>query len=378
MSKPNPIDVVFSFDTTGSMYPCLTQVRRVVGEVTKRLFKQIPNLHVGIITHGDYCDGDQVLTMLDLTDDESLITDFIKTAPSTGGGDAPECYEFVLHKARQLKWRSGKDKVLVLIGDDVPHGPSYKSNKLKLDWKNELGLLKEAGVHVYGVQALARSHATHFYRDLAKLSDGIHLELHQFNAVVDLVMAVCYKQVSNEAVISFEKEVQDAGRMNDSVGAMFDVLIGREVRKIHKSVPTSLPRSSGGGRVSVKGVEVNEADLTPVHPSRFQVLLVDEATAIKNFVLENGLTFKVGRGFYEFTKTVEVQNYKEVVLLNNATGAMWTGKPARALLGLPDDKTVKLSAGSLPGYTVFIQSTSNNRKLLGGTKFLYEVEDVPS
>jgi hypothetical protein len=377
MSTPNPIDVVFSFDTTGSMYPCLTQVRRVVSDVTQRLFQQIPNLHIGIITHGDYCDGDNVMTTQDLTDNEKLLVDFIKTAPSTGGGDAPECYELVLHKARQLSWRSGKDKVLVLIGDDVPHGPSYRENTLKLDWQNELGLLKEAGVHVYGVQALARSHATHFYRDLAKLSDGVHLELHQFNAIVDLVMAVCYKQVSPEAVVSFEKEVQDAGRMTDSVGAMFDVLIGRIVREVHKSTPYRAP-TSRGGKVAIKSATVNEADLTPVHPSRFQVLNVDAPTAIKNFVTDNGLTFKVGRGFYEFTKTVEVQAYKEVVLINKSSGAMWTGAAARSILGLPNDKTVKLAAGAIPGYTVFIQSTSNNRKLLGGTKFLYEVEDTPS
>jgi hypothetical protein len=29
----------------------------------------------------------------------------------------------------------------------------------------------------------------------------------------------------------------------------------------------------------------------------------------------------------------------------------------------------------LAKYTAFIQSTSANRKLMGGTKFLYEVED---
>ena len=62
------IDIVFSFDTTGSMYPCLTQVRRKVKETVKFLFEEVPNIRIGIITHGDYCDGDDVITMLDLTD----------------------------------------------------------------------------------------------------------------------------------------------------------------------------------------------------------------------------------------------------------------------------------------------------------------------
>ena len=38
------IEVVFSFDTTGSMYPCLTQVRRKVKETVTRLMKDIPGL----------------------------------------------------------------------------------------------------------------------------------------------------------------------------------------------------------------------------------------------------------------------------------------------------------------------------------------------
>ena len=52
MSK-DAIEVIFSFDTTGSMYPCLTQVRREVKETVKRLFKDVPDIRVGVIAHGD-------------------------------------------------------------------------------------------------------------------------------------------------------------------------------------------------------------------------------------------------------------------------------------------------------------------------------------
>ena len=93
---------------------------------------------------------------------------------------------------------------------------------------------------------------------------------------------------------------------------------------------------------------------------------------------DNGLQFKKGRGFYEFTKSVTVQPYKEVVLLDNTTGAMFSGDDARTMIGLPAMDTggnVQLHPGPLPGFTAFIQSTSVNRKLLAGTKFLYENED---
>jgi len=380
MAVPQAIDVVFSFDTTGSMYPCLTQVRRSVKETCKRLFKQIPNLHIGIITHGDYCDGSKVLTMLDLTDDSAQITDFVKTAPATGGGDAPECYELVLHKARSLKWRAGKSKVLVLMGDDIPHGPSYPQNKLKLDWRNELQLLLEAGINVYSVQCLARGHATKFYKEVAKTTGGFHLELHQFNVITELIMAVCYKQDSTDAFVSFEKEVEEKGKMSDVLGACFDKMAGRTVRAVRST--TSSWSSSSSTREALKSItasgKVDVKKLKPVHPSRFQVLDVDSNCAIKGFVQDNGLAFKQGRGFYEFTKTVTVQPYKEVVLVQAETGAMFSGAAARTMLGLPDEKSggnVRLHPGHLPGFTAFIQSTSVNRKLLAGTKFLYEVED---
>lgn len=382
--KADPIDVVISFDTTGSMQPCIGQVRQKVGNLTERLFKQIPNLHIGVIGHGDYCDGDDVITIMDLTDDQALISDFIKNVPNTYGGDAPECYELVLNRVRSLKWRSGKSKVLVMIADDVPHGPSYSDNVENLDWKNELGLLLEAGINVYAVQALARRHATSFYQEMAKRTGGLHLELHQFNAVNDLIMAICYKQEGEEALKKYEEEVEKNGRMTAVVGANFDRMMGREVRV----VPRAAGYGGGGGgtrRASsptsssiVASGDIDESKLEPVHPSRFQVLDVEEACPIKTFVHANSLEFRTGRGFYEFIKTVKIQNYKEVVLVNNASGSMFSGAQARTMLGLPKEGeggTVSLHPGSLKGYTAFIQSTSHNRKLLPGTKFLYEIPD---
>ena len=89
------VDIVFSFDTTGSMYPCLTQVRREVEKTCKFLFEEIPDIRIGILTHGDYCDGPLVVTAMDFIDESRKkdLFNFVKNAPATSGGDAPECYE---------------------------------------------------------------------------------------------------------------------------------------------------------------------------------------------------------------------------------------------------------------------------------------------
>ena len=109
---------------------------------------------------------------------------------------------------------------------------------------------------------------------------------------------------------------------------------------------------------------------------------------IKDFVLDQGCTFKTGRGFYELTKAVTVQGNKEIVIIHKETGDIFTGPDVRKMLGLPpqsgvagvksaDRMDVRFNprGNELKDYIVFIQSTFHNRKLLGETQFLYEVED---
>jgi hypothetical protein len=55
------------------------------------------------------------------------------------------------------------------------------------------------------------------------------------------------------------------------------------------------------------------------------VLHVESKCSIKDFVQRNSLLFKVGRGFYEFTKPETISHKKEVVLLDKTTGDMFTG-----------------------------------------------------
>jgi hypothetical protein len=356
MSTPEPIDVAFSYDTTGSMSQCLRQVRQTVEKTVDKLFAEIPGLRMSVICHGDYCDAGStyVIKILDLTDDKRKVVDFVRNTGDTGGGDAPECYELVLHEARSLSWRSGRSKVLCVIGDDVPHGPSYPQNTKKIDWRNELGLLLEAGINVYGVHCMPgiRGHSKSFYDEMARATGGFYLSLDQFSTITDLVMAVCYKQDSPEKLKAFEAEVRAKGRMNRNVDAIFATLEGRERAK-----------------------DFAKTDLTAVPAGRFQTLAVISDGPIKEFVERNGLRFKKGRGFYEFTKSEDIQDYKEIILMEKKTGDLFSGTRARELLGLPARGTARIKPTDLVTYAVFVQSTSVNRKLVGGTRFLYEVED---
>jgi hypothetical protein len=146
------VEIVFCFDTTGSMSSVIGLVRQKVAETVTRLFKDIPKLRIGIMNLGDYCDPNP-LTTLNLSSDPEKICHFVRHQAPTGGGDAPEAYELGLREARaNIKWGEGTAKALVMIGDEAPHPPSFTTEKI--DWKQELDMLADMGVKVYGVHCL--------------------------------------------------------------------------------------------------------------------------------------------------------------------------------------------------------------------------------
>ena len=358
-----PIEIVFNFDTTGSMYPVLTEVRRRLEEVIGTLFKEVPNLKIGIGANGDYCDerSSYVTKRNDLSNDIYSIVDFVRNVGRTGGGDWPECYELVLHEAKNYSWSDDAQKILVMIGDAIPHEPTYHQNTKRIDWRDATQDLARKGVQVYSVQCLPHHMATSFWKKMPEISGGLHLELDQFTDIVNLITAIVYQQHSTAAVEALEEKIVKTGKMNRTLAASFDTILGR-------------PRDAKGRFVAYKNVTDSGEHLIPVEPGRFQVLDVKTDSVIRDFVDSNDLVFAPGKGFYEFTKRETIQDKKEIVIRDKVTGDMFSGDKARKLLGihLGMGKS-KIAPKHGDKYDVFVQSTSYNRKLIGGTRFLYEV-----
>ncbi|XP_067664812.1 uncharacterized protein [Haliotis asinina] len=218
------VEVVFSFDTTGSMYGCLNEVRRKLRETCSRLITDIPSIRIGLMAHGDYFDQEYeyVLRSVDLTADVQRLVTFAKNVPQTGGGDVPECYEWVLRKAQQLDWSEDSAKALVVIGDAEPHPPSYTDQNI--NWRDELDLLTGMGVKVYGVNAGRSGNAVHFYKELAERSGGCFLELRHLDVITDMFLAVCYRESNDEQLDAFEREIEEKGEMTEDKKEMFKQL----------------------------------------------------------------------------------------------------------------------------------------------------------
>ena len=378
------IDLVVSFDTTGSMYPVLTQVRQQVESFVETMFSDFSDLRLGIIAHGDYCDAGDPYTIMavDLTRDKTKLCRFVRDVKSTYGGDADECYELVLHTANDdFSWRDDAEKILLMIGDASPHSPSYSMNKDSLDWREEADELATNGVRVFAVHALSyyRSSSRAFYKSVAERTLGTYLTLDQFNEIVTLIKATCYQQGSEEVFNEYVTIIRDLGMCTHSMENNIKRLRGEEVKDDFYSRPSRIctPRRSGTEPGKIKEMD----RLVPVLPGRFQTFLVPEDVPINRYVMSMGIEFKKGRGFYELSKAETVQQYKEVIIQDRETGEMFNGSQVREELGLSPQTekggvNERLHKDAAKKYRVFVQSTSVNRKLIAGTTFLYEVSDI--
>lgn len=225
------LEIVFSFDTTGSMCGYLDQVRGRLQDMIQRLQADIPGIRIAVFAHGDYCDHATYVTKWeDFSNDVTRLCEFVSTVSGTGGGDAPECYELVLRQARtELTWTPGSRRALVLIGDDVPHSASEAVNKDNIDWREEVRELAVMGVTVYGVQCANRSYATPFYQTISTATDGKHLQLEDMGGIFDVLMAVCYREGNDRDKFAvYEKEARSraSGVIGPDVDAIFRSLRG--------------------------------------------------------------------------------------------------------------------------------------------------------
>eukprot|EP01105_Mastigella_eilhardi_P002248 TRINITY_DN1271_c1_g1_i1.p1 TRINITY_DN1271_c1_g1~~TRINITY_DN1271_c1_g1_i1.p1 ORF type:complete len:696 (-),score=193.35 TRINITY_DN1271_c1_g1_i1:77-2164(-) len=211
------IDILFCFDTTGSMYSVLQNVRDNVEEACTRLVTEVPDIRIGIMAVGDYCDAAMayVTKQVDLTADAKKLARFARKVEATGGGDPPEAYEWGLRQATQMAWREDSSKALVMIGDYFPHPPSYTTEDIF--WKDEVAKLSALGVKIYGVQAMSITNARPFYEELARLTGGVYLTFSNFALITDMFLAVCYREVNQQRLTEYVEEVKQGGRMDEAM-----------------------------------------------------------------------------------------------------------------------------------------------------------------
>ncbi|ASQ92067.1 vWA domain-containing protein [Streptomyces sp. 11-1-2] len=123
------------------------------------------------------------------------------------------------------------------------------------------------------------------------------------------------------------------------------------------------------GAEAVNKDTIKAAGLTPVNPSEYQLIPVAREAAIREWVIECGHIYRTGGAFYQLSKSEKIQARKQIAVLEKKTDRVYTGPEARSLLGLPDTE-VRVKPDHNDDFTIFVQSTSVNRKLIPHTRLL--------
>lgn len=179
-SSDGRLDMVIAFDTTGSMASYIDAVKKHVKELIPKLFKQNPDLRIGIVAFGDYCDMPskdrfgKAYQVCELTDNENRLIEFITKAQNTSGGDGDEFYELVIKKiVEETNWREGSTKAVLLIADAEPHrvGYSYSDRVVnnQIDWREEAKKAAEKGIKFDTLTI----NKTGWYKELSSTTNGV-------------------------------------------------------------------------------------------------------------------------------------------------------------------------------------------------------------
>ncbi len=140
-AAPAHTDVMFVFDTTGSMSEALGEATEEIEEAMTRIRGELPDVEFGLAEMRDYTEvvnpgffeydndeaefGFQPWTLLSpIGGSEGTIKAQLSTLVAIGGGDGPEAYGRALYETAQnptVGWRPGARGVIILVADNVPH-----------------------------------------------------------------------------------------------------------------------------------------------------------------------------------------------------------------------------------------------------------------
>lgn len=135
---PAHTDVMFLFDTTGSMEDAIKEAQDEVQTAMTQVSSSLPDVQFGLAEVSDYNEvtnpggftygigaGFQAWTLkAPISPNQSTVASELLKLSASGGGDFPEAYGRGLFESATnpaVGWRPGARGVIVLVADDVPH-----------------------------------------------------------------------------------------------------------------------------------------------------------------------------------------------------------------------------------------------------------------
>ncbi len=151
-AAPPATDVMFVFDTSGSMGTELGEAKEKIVEVMEKTNATLPNVEYGVSEVRDYPfsedtpadekeaeEASEKPWKLDqpLTSNTGAVKAAIEPLEASGGGDGPESYGRALWETDtnpNVGWRAGTRHEIVLVADNVPHDNNLDEGIPSSEW----------------------------------------------------------------------------------------------------------------------------------------------------------------------------------------------------------------------------------------------------
>lgn len=205
-ATPAQTDVMFVFDTSGSMSGVLGEAKEEIETVINQVSASVPNVAFGVANVEDYPSYDEGVLYETKSEqeygedpekpwrlDQSVTTEQSKVVAAIealsgstvahGGGDAPEAYGRALWETDtnpQVDWRPGARHEIILIADEVPHTPNVNEGIPEAFWLENPFDTHEEQPGGWGIPGTVWQPGddTNFQADLRQLTlDGKPLEM---------------------------------------------------------------------------------------------------------------------------------------------------------------------------------------------------------
>jgi len=120
--RASGLEIVFAFDSTGSMGPVLKATKERMARMVRALHALVPDARIGVVTYRDHGKQEKYLTRsVPLDRDLYRSLAFLLTVDADGGGDRPEAVLEALDVAIAQPWSPRARRVVVVIGDAPAH-----------------------------------------------------------------------------------------------------------------------------------------------------------------------------------------------------------------------------------------------------------------
>lgn len=259
---PAHTDVMFLFDTTGSMGGAIEEAQNEVQEAMASISSKLPDVQFGLAEVSDY---DEVINpgffeygigegfapwtlKVPITPNQADVSSALFGLEALGGGDSPEAYGRGLYESdtnSAVGWRADARGIIVLIADDIPHDDELNAGIPEQFW---IESPFDTGIDPGGDNTVGTSDDLDWQAVLAQLvHDGRPLEYVDYQGEPEyLPYWEIWAGSTGGSVLEAGGEEDLGEKLVDAVisGATLPPCPGGVARDSHNACPTASPISS--------------------------------------------------------------------------------------------------------------------------------------